>query len=48
MVDRRIPAPFEGSEGRRGPKERGFWSGEEDTVDLKNGFGGQREEDRER
>lgn len=35
MEDRRIAAPFEGSEGRRGFKERGLWRGLEEMVDLK-------------
>lgn len=52
MEARRRAAPFEGSEGRRGLRERGLWRGFEEMVDLKNGFGGEREvvevEERER
>ena len=49
MEARRIPAALEGSEGRRGLRGRGDWRGFDDTVDLKDGFAGERkEEERER
>lgn len=49
MEARRIAAPLDGSKGRRGPKDRGFWRGLEEMVDLKESFGGDTEaEDRER
>lgn len=48
MEARRIPAGLEGSEGRRGLRESGFWRGFEEMVDLKKGLGGEREEERER
>ena len=49
MQDRRIPAALEGSEERRGPRNRGLWRGEEEMgVDLKNDLGWFRDEERER
>lgn len=43
MAARRIPAPLEGSEGRRGPRERGFWRGLAETVDLNDSLEGEGE-----
>lgn len=48
MEARRRAAALEGSEGRRGFKERGLWRGLEETVDLKNGFEEGMEEAKER
>ena len=49
MDARRSAGPEGGSEGRRGFRERGFWRGLEETVDLKNkGLGGERGLERER
>lgn len=50
MEARRIAAPLLGSKERRGPKDRGFWRGLEEMVDLKDSLGGgdTEAEDRER
>lgn len=49
MEARRIAAPLEGSKGRRGPKDRGFWRGLEEMVDLNDSFEGDTEaEERDR
>ena len=46
MEARRIPAALKGSEGRPGFRERGLWRGLAETVvDLKEGLGGEREEE---
>lgn len=50
MEARRIPAPLLGSNGRCGPKKRGFWRGLAEMVDLKEILEGETvaEEERER
>lgn len=45
---RRRAAALEGSEGRRGLRKRGLWRGLAEKLDLRKGFEGEREEDRER
>lgn len=40
MAARRIPAPLEGSKGRRGPRERGFCRGLAEIVDLNESLEG--------
>lgn len=47
MEARRSAAPFEGSSGRRGPRERGDWRGLAAIVDLKEILVGEKLEDEE-
>ncbi|MFS7987332.1 hypothetical protein Hanom_Chr11g01021251 [Helianthus anomalus] len=42
----RAPARLEGSEGRLGLRDKGVWSGFEETVDLKWGLVGAEERER--